>query len=97
MKPKAVKPNRQNPVKKKYQPPKKVKPKHQMIMSSIGEKLQLLRKSKNLSVSGLAKEIGISRNAYGQIENGKVYCNFLSILQVLDFHHVDAKNFFNQL
>ncbi|MGD0340498.1 MAG: helix-turn-helix transcriptional regulator [Bacteroidales bacterium] len=66
-------------------------------MSSIGEKLQLLRKSKNLSVSGLAKEIGISRNAYSQIENGKVYCNFLSVLQVLDFYQVDAKKFFHDL
>ena len=87
----------QNEEKKKFQPPKKVIPEHQMLMSSIGEKLQLFRKSKNLSVSALAKEIGISRNAYSQIENGKVYCNFLSVLQVLDFHQINAKDFFKNL
>jgi len=32
--------------------------------------------------SGLAKQLGISRNAYHQMDAGKVYFNVLSFLQV---------------
>lgn len=82
---------------KKYQPPKEIELQHQELMSKIGMKLAELRKAKSFSSSGLAKELGISRNAYHNMESGKVYFNLLSLLQVLDYHQITATNFFNGL
>jgi DNA-binding XRE family transcriptional regulator len=96
MKPKAAKPEKQSQP-KRYQPPKAVSRKHQKFLTSIGLGLQNLRKEKNLSISRLSDTLEISRNQYAQMESGKVYCNILSVLQVLDFHHVDAKRFFHDL
>lgn len=83
--------------KKTYQPPKEINPDHQELMMKIGIKLQELRKGKNLSSSGLAKELCISRNAYHQMETGKVYFNFSSLLQILAYHNLTAKKFFKEL
>jgi DNA-binding XRE family transcriptional regulator len=82
---------------KKYQPPKEIKSEHQELMIKIGLKLEELRKDKKISSSGLAKEIGISRNAYHQMEIGNVYFNLLSLLQVLNYHQVSLPDFFNTL
>jgi len=82
---------------KKYQPPKEIDPSHHELMLKIGMKLAELRKGQNLSSSGLAKELGISRNAYHSMESGKVYFNLLSLLQVLDYHQINATDFFSSL
>ena len=82
---------------KKYQPPKEIKQEHQELMVKIGGKLQQLRKAKKISSSGLAKEVRISRNAYHQLESGKVYFNVLSLLQVLDYHQITIEDFFKNL
>ena len=82
---------------RKYQSPKKITPEHQELMVKIGEKLQELRKAKKISSSGLAKEVRISRNAYHQLESGKVYFNVLSLLQVLDYHQILVSSFFENL
>jgi len=82
---------------KKYQPPKDIKPEHQELMLRIGIGLQTLRKEKKISSSGLAKQLGISRNAYHQMEAGKVYFNVLSLLQVLNFFQLTPEEFFCQL
>ena len=82
---------------KKYQPPKEIKSEHKELMIKIGLKLEELRKDKQISSSGLAKEIGISRNAYHQMEIGNVYFNLLSLLQVLNYHQVSLPDFFNTL
>ncbi|MHC1732800.1 MAG: helix-turn-helix transcriptional regulator [Bacteroidales bacterium] len=83
--------------KKTYQPPKEISSEHKELMMKIGKKLQELRKGKNLSSSGLAKELSISRNAYRHMETGKVYFNFLSLLQILAYHNLTAKKFFKEL
>ena len=82
---------------KKYQPPKEIESVHQELMLKIGMKLVELRKGKNLSSSGLAKELGISRNAYHSMESGKVYFNLLSLLQVLDYHQTTLTEFIKGL
>jgi DNA-binding XRE family transcriptional regulator len=82
---------------KKYQPPKMIQPDHQELMLKIGLRLVALRKVKGISSSGLAKEVGISRNAYHQMESGKVYFNVMSLLQVLDYHQINADDFFKGL
>lgn len=81
----------------KYQPPKSIRAEHQQFMLIIGLKLQELRKNNNISISLLSKELGISRNAYSQMESGKVYFNFLSVLQVLDYFQISPSDFFSEL
>ncbi len=57
--------------KKTYQPPKEISSEHKELMIEIGERLQELRKKRRKSSSSLAKELGISRNAYRYMETGK--------------------------
>jgi len=82
---------------RKYQPPKIVKPEHKELMLKIGLKLEGLRKNKKISSSGLAKEIGISRNAYHMMEAGKVYFNVMSLMQIMNYHQISVPDFFNEL
>jgi len=72
-------------------------PEHQELMTKIGLKLQEIRKVNKITVSSLAKEVGISRNAYSQMERGLVYFNFEKLLLVLQYHKKDALEFFNEL
>ena len=80
-----------------YQKPKEIKPEHQEFMTKIGEKLQKLREGKNMSSTELAKKAGVSRNGYHQLETGQVYFTISTLIQVLDFHHVDLMEFFREL
>lgn len=81
----------------KYKPPKSIRAEHQEFMLKIGLKLQAIRKERNISISSLSTELGISRNAYAQMEAGKVYFNFLSLLQVLDYFQISPSDFFTEL
>ncbi len=82
---------------RKYQPPKNIKPEHKELMLRIGLKLTELRTKKKISSSGLAKEMGISRNAYHMMEVGKVYFNVISLMQILDYHQISVPDFFSDL
>jgi DNA-binding XRE family transcriptional regulator len=97
MKPKTINPEQPRKAQKIYQPPKEIRPEHKDFMSSIGKKLNDLRNSKNLSSQGLAKQAGISRNAYHQMECGMVYFNFLKLIQVLDYHKISVSEFFKEI
>jgi transcriptional regulator with XRE-family HTH domain len=76
---------------------KEITPGHQELLNKIGVELQRLRKNKNLSSSGLAKQVGISRNGYHQMEQGMVYFNFSTFLLILDFYQIPPLIFFNNL
>lgn len=82
---------------KKYQPPKPVKSEHQEFMKKIGIKLLELRNNKNISLSELSREVGISRNAYSQMEKGTVYFSLSNLMTVLDYYDFSAQNFFKDL
>jgi DNA-binding XRE family transcriptional regulator len=97
MKPKVTKPDQQSQPKKLYQPPRAVKSEHKEFMMKVGLKLQELRKDKNISISFLARELGISRNAYSQLEKGHVYSNFWNLMCVLDYFNCSAEIFFKNL
>jgi DNA-binding XRE family transcriptional regulator len=97
MTPEIVKPIQESLIKKKYQPPKEIKPEHKELMLKVGRKLETLRKVKKISTSKLSKELGISRNSYSNMEYGKVYFNVLTLLQVLDYYQVSALEFFSDL
>jgi DNA-binding XRE family transcriptional regulator len=82
---------------KKYQAPKEVCPEHQEFLTNIGLGLQALRKEKNITISHLSDALGISRNKYAQMEEGRLYFNLLSVLQVLDYYQVNPENFFKKI
>lgn len=94
MKPKSTIPDQQNLMKKMYQKPKAIKPEHQEFLLNLGMKLKKLRKDD--TISGLAKNVGISRNAYTRMEKGETYYNFLNLMLVLDYHKKSAMDFFKQ-
>ena len=77
--------------------PKPIEKEHQELMSAIGEKIKEYRKAKKMSYIKMAKEVGISRNAYNLIENGNVYFNISSLLEILKFHNISLVNFLNDL
>ncbi len=68
---------------------------HVNVMLEIGGKLERLRINKGMTASGLAKELGISRNSYSQMERGEIYFSTYNFLKVLDFHGVDVSRFFS--
>lgn len=96
MKPKGTNTNRKNSS-KKYQSPKKVKSEHKEFMVKIGTKLQEIRKDKNISISFLSHDLGISRNAYSQMERGIVYFSLLNLMKILDYFGKDVEHFFRTL
>jgi len=89
--------NQSDRTNKKYQPPKQVASEHKELMMKIGGRLEELRKVKKISTSQLAKDMRISRNAYHNLEAGKSYFNFLQLLLVLDYHSINAMDFFSDL
>lgn len=97
MTPKTLKTEPEILIKKKYQAPKVISPEHQEFLTNIGLGLQAIRKEKNISISHLKDALKISRNKYAQMEEGKLYFNLLSILQVLDYYGVNASDFFKKL
>lgn len=78
---------------KSWKKPKDVESNHQGTLVDIGQKLEKLRTNKNLSASGLAKELNISRNAYRQMERGEIYFSTYNFLKVLDYHSLDLTTF----
>ena len=78
-----------------WKKPKEIESQHLNVMLEIGSKLEKLRINKGMTASGLAKELGISRNSYSQMERGEIYFSTYNFLKVLDFHGVDLSRFFN--
>jgi len=77
----------------KWKRPKEIEPQHENVMVEIGLKLEKLRNKKGLSASVLVKELGISRNAYRQMEKGKIYFSMYNFLKILAYHKIDLKTF----
>ena len=99
MTPKKKVPDVKNELKKKYQPPKEIKPEHKELIVKIGVKLEELREKKGVSILQLSKKIGMSRNKYHQMvsKDKQVYFNFLSLLEILDYYNVSIEEFFSEL
>jgi hypothetical protein len=97
MTPKSIKPQPEVLIKKKYQAPKKISPEHQEFLINIGLGLKALREDKKISIYHLSDALKISRNKYAQMEEGKLYFNLLSVLQVLNYYGVNASDFFKKL
>lgn len=77
--------------------PKEIAEADQTILNEIGARLKNLRTEKKLSYIKLAEEIGINRNTYSLMENGKVYFTMSKLLPILRYHNISLSEFFKDL
>jgi len=77
--------------------PKLIAPEHQQLMSEIGERIKKLRLEKEKGLIEMANEIGISRNEYSHMEQGKIYFKFSTLLRILDYHKIPFSDFIKDL
>ena len=78
----------------KWKRPKEVEPQHKDVLLAIGKKVEKLRTNKKMSALGIHDELGISRNAYRQMERGDIYFSSYNFLKILDYHSIDITTFF---
>ena len=76
---------------------KEIKLELQAMMKEIGKRIKKLRTDRNIGYIQMAKEIGISRNAYNAIELGNVYFNFSTLLLVANYHGVSVSRLLKNL
>jgi len=81
----------------KYQPPKPVSPGHRAFLERIGSKLKTLREERNLTISFLEAELGISRNSYSLMERGLIYFTTSTLFKILDYYKLSPEEFFREL
>jgi transcriptional regulator with XRE-family HTH domain len=81
----------------KYQPPKPVSSSHKAFLEKIGNKLKILREERNLTISLLETELGVSRNSYSLMERGKTYFTTSTLFKILDYYELSPEDFFREL
>ena len=84
-------------ISQKYQPPKPVSPSHIEFLGKIGDKLETLREERNLTISFLETELGISRNSYSLMERGLIYFTTSTLFKILDYYKLPPEDFFREL
>ena len=67
---------------------KEIAPEHKVLLQELGKRIKKLRTEKKLGYIQMAIEIGLSRNAYNDIELGNSYFNFLSLVLIAKYHDV---------
>jgi transcriptional regulator with XRE-family HTH domain len=77
--------------------PQKIAPEHQKLMSELGDRIKALRTDKNKGLIEMANEIGISRNEYSLMQQGKIYFKFSTLLRILDYHKISFPDFIEGL
>jgi len=77
--------------------PDKITPEQRLILVEIGDRLQELRKAKNIGSKEMADIIGVSRNGYSMMEHGKTFFKFSKLMLLLQYHQVSFSEFFNNL
>ena len=82
---------------KKSPTPKEIAKEHQDLMVEIGERINKLRTDKGKRIIEMANSIGISRNEYSQLEQGKLYFKFSTLLRILDYHQISFSDFIKDI
>lgn len=77
--------------------PQEISVEHEELLKLVGKKIKELRKQKKLTYVKMAEKVGISQNAYNQLELGQVNFGFITLIKVLDYHKISVKDFFNDL
>jgi transcriptional regulator with XRE-family HTH domain len=74
-----------------------IKPEHQEFLTKVGEHVKELRIQKKIKIKDLVDEIGMHRNAYRQIEQGKTFFKISTLLRILDYHKISYWDFIKNL
>ncbi len=87
--------------KKEVKKPEKLSSEHKEMMVKLGEKIKQLRIEQKKGYILLAKEIGVPKNTYYNIENGKLNFQFSSLCQILLYykrnHNITPDKIFKDL
>ena len=67
------------------------------LLIKIGKKLLRLRNDQKKGYETVAKEIGIPRNTYYQVESGNLNFQFSTILQIIKHYKMSVAEFFKDL
>ena len=74
-----------------------IDPEYQDLIKAIGDRIKDLRKEKGVSYITLAKEIGMSRNGYNNIELAKSNLHLLTLIRILRYHNISFFQFIDSL
>lgn len=77
--------------------PQELSPEQQKMLAAIGKQIKNLRKAKNMSYEKMAKEIGIARNTYNLLEQGKINFQLCTLQAILKYHSIPISQFFKSL
>ncbi len=81
--------------------PDKISPEQKEFMIKLGKKLKKLRLDQNKGYEPLAKEMGVARNTYYAIEEGRLDFQFSSLFQILLYykrqHNITLEEIFKDL
>ena len=64
------------------------------MIDHIGEKIQALRKQKNMTITALAKNANISRSLISQIESGYTYPSLQTLEKIVQALDISLSDFF---
>jgi transcriptional regulator with XRE-family HTH domain len=67
------------------------------LIEKIGARIRELRNKKGISYTKMAKEIGLSRNGYNNIELGKSNFQILTLLRILSYYDMSIFDFVDSL
>jgi len=68
----------------------KISKSHEEILKSIGDKIEGIRKQKDISVTDLCSTVNMSRTTYYRMINGMIYFNTEKFFKVLDVLDIDV-------
>ena len=81
--------------------PDKISPEQKEFMVKLGKKLKKLRLDQNKGYQPLAEEMGVARNTYFAIEEGRLDFQFSSLFQILLYykrkHNITLEELFKDL
>ena len=87
--------------KKTVKKPDKISPEQKEFMVKLGKKLKKLRLDRNKGYKPLAEEMGVARNTYYAIEEGRLDFQFSSLYQILLYykrhHNITLEEIFKDL
>ena len=81
--------------------PDEISPEQKEFMVKLGKKLKKLRLDQNKGYKPLAEEMGVARNTYYAIEEGRLDFQFSSLFQILLYykrkHNITLEELFKDL
>ena len=70
---------------------------NQLLLTSIAKRLAEMRKGKGIGYVEFAEKVGISKNVYYQIEQGKSNFQIKTLMVILQYHELSFIDFIQSL